>query len=208
MARLRAVPPGRAGRIWLQRRLGLAGQAASRLEQKLRILRTEQAHAALLLEHTRGPWEEQCREAETWLLRAALLGGQATLRPAPGAPLAELSVVWTTSMGTTYPAEATCTPPEPDPGTAPVSSAAVIAATAAYRRALDAAVRHAVAVWAARAIETELATTRQRLRGVQDRWIPRLDAALREMQVALDEADQAEGVRLRWAARRQGRDVP
>ena len=208
MARLRAVPPGRAGRIWLQRRLGLARQAASRLDQKLRILRTEQAHAALLLERTRGPWEEQCREAETWLLRAALLGGQATLRPPPCAPLAELSVVWTTSMGTTYPAEATCTTPEPDPGTAPVSSAAVIAATAAYRRALDAAVRHAVAVWAARAIETELATTRQRLLGVQDRGIPRLDAALSERQLALDEADQAEGVRLRWAARRQGRDVP
>lgn len=208
MARLRAVPPGRAGRIWLQRRLGLARQAASRLDQKLRILRTERVRAALLVEHTRGPWEEECREAETWLLRAALLGGQATLRPLPGAPLAELSVVWTTSMGTTYPAEATCTTPEPDPRTGFVSSAAVIAATAAYRRALDAAIRHAVAVWAARAIETELATTRQRLRGVQDRWIPRLDTALREMQLALDEADQAEGVRLRWAARRQGRDVP
>jgi len=208
MVRLRSVPPGRAGRIWLQHRLGLARQAASRLDQKLRILRTEQAHAALLLEHTRGPWEEQCREAETWLLRAALLGGQAALRPPPGAPLAELSVVWTTAMGTTYPAEAVCTTPEPDPHTAPVASAAVIAAAAAYRRALDAAVRHAVAVWAARAIEAELATTRQRLRGVQDRWIPRLDAALHEMQLALDEADQAEGVRLRWAARRQGRDVP
>lgn len=207
MAGLRGIPPGRAGRIWLQRRLGLARHAAARLDQKLRILRTEQAHAALLLERTRRPWEEQCREAETWLLRAALLGGQAALRPPPGAPLAELTVVWTTSMGTTYPAEAACTMPESDPHTAPASSAAVIAATAAYRRALDAAVRHAVAVWAARAIEAELATTRQRLRGVQDRWIPRLDAALTEMQLALDEADQAEGVRLRWAARRQGRDV-
>jgi len=208
MATLRGVPPGRAGRIWLQRRLGLARHAASRLDQKLRILRTEQAHAALLLERTRPVWEERCREAETWLLRAAVLGGQAAVRPPAVAPLADVSVVWTTSMGATYPTEAVCVIPDPDPDLAPSSSSAVIEATAAYRRALDAAVRHAVAEGAARAIEAEVTTTRQRLRGVQDRWIPRLDDALTEMRLALDEAEQAEGVRLRWAARQQGRRLP
>ena len=202
------VPPGRAGRIWLARRLDLARRAASRLDQKLRILRTEQAHAALLVERTRPVWEERCREAETWLLRAAVLTGRTGLRPAAVPPLAEVSVVWTTSMGATYPTEAVCVIPEPDSDQAPSSSSAVIEATAAYRAALDAAVRHAVAEWAARAIDAEVATTSQRLRGVQDRWIPRLDEALHQLRLSLDEAEQAEGVRLRWAARQQGRRVP
>jgi V/A-type H+-transporting ATPase subunit D len=205
MATLRTVPPGRTGRIWLQRRLRLARHAASRLDQKLRILRIEQEHAALLLERTRPVWEERCREAETWLLRAALLGGQSAVRPPPVTRLADVSVAWTTSMGATYPTDSTCVIPEPDPDLAPPSSSAVIEATEAYRRALDAAVRHAVADGAARALEAEVAATRQRLRGVQDRWIPRLDEALTELVLTLDEAERAEGVRLRWAARQQAR---
>jgi V/A-type H+/Na+-transporting ATPase subunit D len=197
------VPPGRAGRIWLQHRLALAGRAASRLDQKLRILRTEQAAFALLLERTRPAWEEGCRDAELWLLRAALLGGQEALRPAPDDRFADVTVAWTTSMGTTYPADVSLVFPEPDPHTTPVATAALVETTAAYRWALDAAVRHAVAQSAAEAIEAEVVTTRQRLRGVQDRWIPRLEAALGEMRLALDEAERTEGVRLRWAARRQ-----
>lgn len=202
MATLRGVPPGRTGRIWLQRRLLLARHAASRLDQKLRILRTEQAHAALLLEHTRPVWEERCREAETWLLRAVVLGGQAAVRPS-STPLADVSLAWTTSMGATYPTDSACVIPEPDPRLATAPSSAVIEATAAYRRALDAAVRQAVAERAAQAIDAEVAATRQRLRGVQDRWIPRLETALTELGLTLDEAERAEGVRLRWAARQQ-----
>lgn len=201
------VPPGRAGRIWLQRRLDLAGRAASRLDQKLRILRTEQAHAALQVERTRPVWEERCRAAETWLLRAAVLTGRTGLEPASAPPLADVTVAWTTAMGATYPTDAVCVLPEPDPDQAPTSSAAVIEAASAYRSALDAAVRHAVAEWAARAIDAEVRTTSLRLRGVQDRWIPRLDEALRRLRLGLDEAEQAEGVRLRWAARQQGRGV-
>lgn len=204
MATLRGMPPGRTGRIWLQRRLLLARHAASRLDQKLRILRTEQAHAALLLEHTRPAWEERCREAETWLLRAAVLGGQSAVRPSSTTPPADVSLAWTTSMGTTYPTDSVCVIPAPDPDLATASSSAVIEATTAYRRALDAAVRHAVAERAAQAIDAEVAATRQRLRGVQDRWIPRLDEALTELEVTLDEAERAEGVRLRWAARQHG----
>lgn len=199
MARLRNLPPGRSGRIWLQRRLGLARHAATRLDQKLRILRTEEAHATLQLERTRPAWEERCREAETWLLRAALLGGQEAVRPSTRNPPADVSVRWTTSMGTTYPTDSTCVFPDPPTDRGPIPSSAVIEATAAYRRALDAAVRQAVAEGAARAIAAELASTRQRLRGVQDRWIPRLDDALTELELALDETERAEGVRLRWA---------
>lgn len=208
MATLRSVPPGRTGRIWLQRRLRLARHAASRLDQKLRILRTEQEHAFLLLERTGPVWEARCREAETWLLRAALLGGQSAVRPPPTTPLADVSVAWKTSMGATYPVDCACVIPEPDPDLAPAPSSAAIEATAAYRRALDAAIRHAVADRAARALEAEVAATRQRLRGVQDRWIPRLDEALTELGLTLDEAERAEGVRLRWAARQHARRTP
>lgn len=208
MATLRAVPPGRGGRIWLQRRLALARNAASRLDLKLRILRTDQVRAALLVERTRPEWEEQCRAAGTWLLRAALLGGEAAVRPSGNVPPAEVSVVWTSSMGTSYPAEAVLVIPEPDPHTTPLSSAGVIEARSAYCRALDAAVQHAVAEWASRAIDAEVLSTRQRLRGVQDRWVPRLDGALTRLRLALDEAEQADGVRLRWAARQRERRSP
>ncbi|GAB3258335.1 V-type ATP synthase subunit D [Nocardioides dilutus] len=204
MSRLRGQPPGRAGLMWLQRRLGLAHRAASRLDQKLRVLRTEQAAFALLLQRTGPAWEHACGEAETWLLRAALLGGQEGVRPPAGLPAAEVRIAWTTALGTTYPAHGTCLVPDPDPHLASVSSAALVEAAAAHRRALEAAVQHAVASTAARAIDAEVLATRQRLRGVQDRWVPRLETALAELRLALDEAEHAEGIRLRWAVDREG----
>ena len=203
MNRLRGQPPGRAGLMWLQHRLALADRAASRLDQKLRILFTEQATYALLVARTGPEWEQSCRDADEWLLRAALLDGQAGVRPPAGLSPAQVHVEWTTSLGTTYPARGTCTVPDPDPQHAGVSSAASTEATIACRRALEAAVAHAVASTAARAIDAEVATTRQRLRGVQDRWVPRLAAALAELQLGLDEAEHAEGTRMRWAADRQ-----
>jgi V/A-type H+-transporting ATPase subunit D len=204
MSRLRGQPPGRAGLMWLQHRLGLAQRAASRLDQKLRILRTEQAAFALLVQRTGPAWEQACGEAETWLLRAALLGGQEGVRPPAGVPPAEVRIAWTTALGTTYPAHGNCLVPDPDPHLAAMASAALVEATVAHRRALEAAVQHAVASTAARAIDAEVLSTRQRLRGVQNRWVPRLEAALSELRLTLDEAEHAEGIRLRWAVDRAG----
>jgi V/A-type H+-transporting ATPase subunit D len=207
--RIRGAPQGRAGRAWLEHRLGLARHAAVRLDQKLRILRTEQAHAALLLERTGADWEAALREAETWLLRASVLGGgRAAVAPRAGVVDADVTVVWTTSLGTAFPAEARCRCAAQDPRQVPVSSSAAVEAAAAYRRALEVGVRHAAAAAAARALEAEAGRTRLRLRGVQDRWIPRLEVAAHELRLALDEAEQAEGVRLRWAARLAGRGLP
>lgn len=204
MNRLRGEPPGRAGLLWLQHRIALADRAASRLDQKLRILFAEQAAFTRLVRQTGPEWEQRSREAERWLLRAALLDGQEGVRPPAGLPPAQVHIDWTTSLGTTYPASGTCTMPDPDPQLAGVSSAASTEAAVAYRRALEAGVAHAVASTAARAIDAEVATTRQRLRGVQDRWVPRLAAALAELRLGLDEAEHAEGTRMRWAADRQG----
>jgi V/A-type H+-transporting ATPase subunit D len=189
--------------MWLRHRLGLAHRAASRLDQKLQILRTEQAAFGLLLERSGRAWTEAIDEAEEWLLRAALLGGQEGLRPPDGQPPAEVSITWTNALGTTYPSRGSCTTPTPDPRAATVSPAALVEATAAYRRALEAAVEQAVVSAASRAIDAEVTMTRQRLRGVQDRWVPRLEGALAELRLNLDETELAEHVRLRWSADRK-----
>ncbi len=204
MSTLRGQPPGRAGLPWLRHRLGLAERAAARLDQKLRILRTEQAAAAAMVARTGPEWHQACREAESWLLKAALVGGQEALCSPPGLSPARVDIDWTTSLGATYPARGGCSVPEPDPGQALVAPAAVVQATRAHARALEAAVEHGAAAAAARAIDAEVATTRQRLRGVQDRWMPRLTEALASLRIDLDETEHAEGIRLRWAADREG----
>lgn len=202
MTAVRGQPPGRAGLMWLQHRLLLADRAASRLDQKLRLLRTEQVAFALLRERSGQAWEQACRDAEAWLLRAALVGGQEGVRAPAGQPPAEVSITWTNALGTSYPARGTCSTPEPDPRLATVGPAAMVEAAAAYRRALQAATEHAVATTAARAIDAEVTMTQQRLRGLQDRWVPRLTTALAELRLRLDEAELAEHIRLRWAADR------
>jgi V/A-type H+-transporting ATPase subunit D len=84
-------------------------------------------------------------------------------------------------------------------------STALIHATAACRGALEAAARHAVAIEAVRRIDTEVGATRRRLRAVQERWIPLVQAALHDVELELEEAEHDEGIRLRWAAGRLGR---
>lgn len=205
MSGLRGQPPGRTGVLWLQHRLDLARRAAERLDQKLRVLRTEQASVALELERTGPAWERAYREACTWLERTALLCGEEALRPLAGQPSAEVRVTWTTSMGVTFPSHASCSFPALDPDEAPVPSAAFPEAREACRRALEAAVRHAVVSRAAAELDVEVRRTRVRLRAVEQRWAPRLETALEAARTELDEAEHAEGVRLRWARDVSGR---
>jgi V/A-type H+-transporting ATPase subunit D len=196
------VPPGRAGRLWLRDRLQIAQRGLELLDRKLRILRREQERLSLLGQRTGGGWERAHREAETWLLRAALLGGQRGLRLSSGGPPAEVAIAWRDTMGIRYPAEATCDiaeePSPPLPGTAALGPAA-----AAHRAALRAAVQHAAVAAATRTVADEIAATSQRLRAIEDRWIPRLRATLAEVELALDESEQADAARLRRAAAAQ-----
>ncbi|MGZ4582706.1 MAG: V-type ATP synthase subunit D [Nocardioidaceae bacterium] len=196
-------PPGRSGRLWLRRRLATARRGADLLDRKLRILRAEEQRLAELARRTRAEWEESCREAERWLLRAAVSGGERALRPDPGADPAAVEVTWSSVMGTRYPASATCRVPAESPRSPVTATAAVPVTRAAYRTALQAAVAHATADAAARVVSAEVTTTRRRLRAVEHRWVPQLEAALAALEAALDENDSAEGVRLRWAADRQ-----
>jgi V/A-type H+-transporting ATPase subunit D len=198
-------PPGRGGRIWLRRRLSAARRGADLLDSKLRILRREEQRFQVLAERTRLEWEASVAEAERWLLRAALVGGQRGVRPDPGDPPADVEVAWASVMGVRYPARAAVRLAE-EPARSPVAATAALPlARAAYRRALEAAVAHAVADGAARVVAAEVRTTRGRLRAIEDRWVPRLDQALSELESSLLEAETADSVRLRWVTQSRRR---
>lgn len=106
-------------------------------------------------------------------------------------------------MGLRYPAAVRCQTPQRDPLAIPNASAALTEARHACQAALAAAVEHAAASAARRIIGREVATTRQRLHAITDRWTPRLERALAELTQQLEEAERAETVRLRWAMNRQ-----
>lgn len=192
MTSLSRVPPGRAGRLWLRRRLDTAERGLDLLDRKLRILRKEHERLALVAERTNAEWTAACADADAWLLRASLAGGRRSLRPAAG--LADVTVRWTHAMGTGYPEDASCRLPAAPPSLA--CSAALVRAREAYRIAIEAGVRHAAAHEAERILAREIAATRQRIRALKDRWIPRLTAAMAEIDLALDEMERSDAARL------------
>jgi V/A-type H+/Na+-transporting ATPase subunit D len=201
------VPPGRAGRLWLRDRLATAERSLDLLDRKLRLLHREQERLRLLERRTGAELGRTCRDAQTWLLRAAVLGGQRSLRLAAGGQPAAVTVAWRHTMGLRYPTEADCAFPEPAPP--PVAGTAALGpAAAAHRAALAAAVRHAAATAAVRLVGEEVTATRQRLRAVQDRRIPGLRAALAELELSLDEQEQADHARLRRAVGGPARGRP
>jgi V/A-type H+-transporting ATPase subunit D len=193
-----AVPPGRAGRIWLVRRLETARRGADLLDRKLRILQGELARLQAAAEETAAQWDQAAADARTWLLRAALLGGERAIQLAADGQPADVQVSYATTMGIRYPAEATCAVPPAATWDSPV----VAQARLAHRAALAAAVRHAAAAAAVRTVEDEVRATRFRLRAVQDRWIPRLEQALAEVTFTIEELERADAARLRLAAGR------
>lgn len=200
MTGFRSMPPGRAGRVWLQRRLTLAEASASLLEQKLKVLRAEEGHYRLLAQRSKEEWERSCRSAESALVRASLIGGQRGLRAGIDGSPAEVSVTWAIKMGTRHPETAECRWADGGSDAAGLPDVAVIGARRQLRDAAEAAVRHAAAQEAYDSISREVALTSHRLRAVQDRWLPRLNEAMRVLDLALDENERAEGTRLRWAS--------
>jgi V/A-type H+-transporting ATPase subunit D len=203
MAGVLHAPPGRAGRLWLQHRLATAQRGAELLDHKLRILRTERERMELQQQRTAAAWLAASREADAWLLRGVLLGGERGIRLSADQPGAEVEVGWEAPMGVRHPTRATCTVPDPSPGSPLADNAALVEARECLRRALQAAVRHAAVEAAVRVLEAEERATRRRVRAIEDRWIPRLHEALAEVQLRLEEDEHADGVRLRWAAGRR-----
>ncbi len=172
-ARLRGLPPGRAGRMWLARRLAVAERGADLLERKLRILVAEEQSFALLAERTQGEWEAAVRELDRWMLRAALLSGERGAaaglrrRRRRGA-----TIEWRQTMGVRYPARSACRLPERVPTEPAPANTALVHAAAAAERAVRAGADHAVAATALIAVRAEIGSTRRQLRAVRDRWIP------------------------------------
>lgn len=194
-----AVPPGRAGRLWLVRRLAIAQRAAGLLDRKLQVLAGELDRLRVAAERSAAEWDAACRDAERWLLRAVLLGGERAVSLAGDVAEAEVTIQYTVTMGARHPAGAQFTVGQPEGW----EGAAVAAARQAHRDALAAAVRHAAAAAAVAIVETETNATRYRLRAVRDRWIPRLARELTDVEFSLEEIERADAARLR-RARREG----
>ena len=196
-----AVPPGRAGRLWLVQRLAVARRAADLLDRKLRVLTAELDRARATAGRTSQEWDTACREAQQALLRAVLLGGERVIRLAGGGADAQVTISYTVTMGARHPAGARYTAAGPEGW----DGAAVAAARQAHRAALAAAVRHAAAAAALAVIEAETNATRRRLRAVRDRWIPGLSQALAHVEFALEETERDDAARLRIVRRGPGR---
>ncbi|WP_406437208.1 V-type ATP synthase subunit D [Streptomyces sp. NBC_01613] len=185
----------------LRHSLEVARRGADLLDQKLRIPRTR--HEELLrVEHTaRDHWHERLREAETWLRRGLLLGGEESLDAPERTRPAGLEIVWTSTMGVRHPQTASCTVPEREPEALSPANTALVQAEAAYAEAVPAAAQYAVARSAARVVGAEVLSTRQRVRALQRHWIPRLEQALARVDLALQQSEHEDAVRRRWAAR-------
>jgi len=191
------VPPGRAGRLWLTRRLQVARRGADLLDRKLRILQAELARFRDSEALTAAEWDRCCADAERWLLRASRLGGERAVRLAADGQPAAVTIPYTVTMGVRHPASPACVIPASVTWDGPT----LTRTRQAHAAALEAAVRHAAAAEALRVIEAEVLATRYRLRAIEDRWIPRLEQALAEVTFALEEQELADAARLRLAIR-------
>lgn len=189
------VPPGRAGRLWLRRRLAVARRGSDLLERKLRILLVDRERLRERERVTSEAWRQSVAEAETWLLRASLIGGERAVRLATVPGFASVTVAWTSAMGVRHPQDATCEVPLLTSFDAAPGGAALARAQREYARAIEAAAHHAAAHRAVELVSAEITTTRQRVRALQRRWIPTLEQALVHIELELEEHELAEGVR-------------
>jgi V/A-type H+-transporting ATPase subunit D len=195
-------PPGRSGRLWLDHRLGLARRGADLLDKKRRVLVQEERRLRALVQETSAVWERAARDFETWLNRAAVMAGEEKLAMlAAQHPPAQVTVRLRSSMGVAFAAET-----DLDLGAEPLhpsgGSAAADFAVIAARRAVESAVKDAVAQSALRRVSAERALTGRRQRAVERRWVPALLAAAYRLEAALDELEREEATRAVWVGKR------
>jgi V/A-type H+-transporting ATPase subunit D len=206
MADLHRIPPGRAGRLWLVHRRAIAERSVDLLDRKLRILHTEQQRFHLMERRARDEWQRAATDAQTWLVRAVILGGQRELRLAmPGAP-AGAEITWAGVMGVRYPSGVRCEFPAVEPSARAPGGAALDRAIDLHREALQAAAGHAAAMAACAVIDAEVTEVKRRLTALTERWLPRLDEARRQLEARLEENERAENARLRSFLRLSGKE--
>ncbi|HEU5355573.1 MAG TPA: V-type ATP synthase subunit D [Actinocrinis sp.] len=193
------VPPGRAGRLRLRRRLATAERGADLLERKLHVLLEEQRVRKRAAQESQGAWNRAAAEAEVWFDRALAACGHDGMRNAQPSAAAHVVIRETTAMGVRLCDEAAFTPAPDAANAADPGSAALLCAHTAMTRATGAACRAAVDLAAARALDAAVSTTRRQIRVLRRHWIPRLREALVQLEFALEQSDFEDGTRRRLA---------
>ena len=198
------VPPGRAGRLWLVRRIEVGRRGADVLEQKRSTLLRERVRLAEQIADANASWESRAATASVWNARASAAAGPRALRLAASRLIGRATVAVTVRsvLGVAIPASATVEPAV-EPDLVSSGGAAVELAAEAHREALASAATLAAFRAAQELLEAELRETVRRLRAIERRWIPEHEAALHRLQISLDEAELADIARARWATRRQ-----
>lgn len=196
------VPPGRAGRLWLRRRQAVAERGRAQLDRKLRILLPQQQSQRMRASRLREECVDASADARTWVLRATVLGGEDALRSAAPLEQAEARVSRQAVMGVDLPIDADVR--FPAPSQFPAANAAVVPAADAVRRAVLVAVRLAAAEEALRRLDAEVGVTRRRLRAIETHWLPWLEGERGRLELALEQDEQDDGLRLRRAAAEGG----
>jgi V/A-type H+-transporting ATPase subunit D len=192
----RSVPPGRAGRVWLRRRLRTARRGREQMDRRLRILLPLRRGLVAVVDQQRHDWSVACEEAATWLRRAAVLGGEDALDLARSGQPVGVEVAWVSSMGVTFPVEARVARTGPEVERLWGNPALAPAAAAAWRM-VEAAAALAVTEEALRRLDAEISLTRRRLRVLDQRWLPQLTGALTELELVLEQTELEDGIRLR-----------
>ena len=197
------IPPGRAGRIWLVRRLDVARRGAELLDRKRQVLLRELARVRTEAADAERAWHDAAAQVALWSARAAILDGPGRLellaRHAQQPASFELS--WTNLMGARLPSVERIDIPEPPPLSALGGSSATVLLARACAVATRAAVRYVALQRAEAELSAELQRAARRLRALQNRWIPQHEAALASLDLALDESQREQSARARWVLR-------
>jgi V/A-type H+-transporting ATPase subunit D len=180
-------------------------RGAELLDEKFRALLRERVRLEPVAAEARAEWERSAREAERWLARAAMMGGerQIALSAAAARP-AEVTVRWRAILGVSCPREASIAPYREAELMELGGSAALLSAAMAHRRALEAAVQVAAAEEALRRIDAALEATRLRRNAIQRNWIPAHEEALHALELTLEELEREDGARLRRVTQPEG----
>lgn len=198
------IPPGRAGRTWLTRRLETGRRGGDVLEEKRSALLRERQRLEPLVAAAEAEWLEAATAAELWLARALVLSGGHRLRLARAyaARAPTVTVPWRNTLGVDIPGEPALELAPSRDATRVGGSAALAIAEEHHRAAVRAAARHAALRTAHERVTHELERTARRLRAIERRWLPRHADALASLELALDEAEREDTARARWASER------
>ena len=199
------IPPGRAGRTWLLGRLEVAHRGAELLDRKRQVLLAEQARVRAQAEQARRDWHEAAAQVAVWSMRAGTVDGalRIDLLARHARQRASLELSWRNLMGARIPSVEAIGVPEPPPVSALGGSSAAVLLARACSEAAGAGARYAVAQRAEAELSAELGRAARRLRALRDRWIPQHEQALAALDLALDEAQREQAIRVRWLTRPQ-----